>query len=1657
MKVYDYKKTTPVLWCLVLCMSFFGLTLSAQIPDMSCASQVNVSIGEDCLLNLNPGLFTEGTETWDGVGTVTFSSKPPVSGIIGEDNTVDIECGMYTFTVNASGNSCWGTVKIEDKLPPVPPDVFCLDENGQILTDELNSRDNPCFSNCLSVYQDFLNLLSANDYFNTENWIECTDEIVFLGDDNSNDGAPRWFVKEILTTENCPEVLEIAFIINFKDGKGNKGSDTIFYEVEDLDALQLKRPNNYIGLCTEYSADGSTITPAILESKQAGSGLPRYAGELLSGLNFTRYQQGGFWGGDLSACNLLISYWDVKQLYACTDIVSDCNGTKQIMREWTVIDWCDGEVPDLGTQAIQLQDKEGPMVYGQTLDESTDPWKCAAEFSVSIKAEDNCADVSDLTYALFGPEGVSITGGGLGKPNFEIKHLHPTYEDGPAEFLVQVTDCCGNIGEAYIYVNVHDHVKPFAIAKEFTVASVIEINEDADEDGYPDAIAKVFYNSIDNGSWDACSDLTYYVRREDGDPRDCDTKDFFPYGYGKADSYYCGYKNGITRANAIAWSYDVVEHNTIPSEYAMNVSLVAGLVSADDFVPGIDCSNSNPENKYGKIQYNGDEWGEYVKFCCDDFGAGDDVDGDGYANEYRVELIVFDHYGNWNITWGWVKIEDPNPPILVTPPYEAYCHDEVLNGPLTTAISRIAEDALELVYAYGTCGQDFTPEQGTPTNIWYDPTCKYGSFDIPYSVKGFKGSIVRGVQTVYIYYKDNFSCDNIHGWTLDYSDDWYGDADNYDFRDNLSAECDPIDPPALTWEAGPCELIGWTLKTDTFYFETDACRKIINEWTVIDWCVYDTRNNGEKKDFLREHWYEYQHVFVAATSKFGSSHDNDPRDYCDSDFYWQRNGDLHNYYYYPRRSPYYDDEDYEDYWDWVNVPNWKDGIYKSTQLIKVAEDDAPVIDPFPMDMKIDSFLADCGRDLTLNLSASDMGECPADWLKWDLFEIDKLGGVVIGKYAPKGHGLKASLNPTWTNIEPADGSKTTRYYRAKAWDGCGNVDIYEFKWQINDKKDPTPYCINLSTALMVDPDGDGPLVPMVELWACDFDQGSYDNCTPDWKLFFTFDGVPPSVATIKIGSTNYYLPDHIQYYSANGLLAWDRDQNFTDNKTDWRNPTGGAMNSGVLADIIEAYVTGTDYEGAEVYKWLPRGASECGKYTAGKVYTEDELANGDTDDDGNVDVQMDVWDECLNVDYCSVQLTLRCATCGTGGSVASVAGSISTEAGNDVSGVEVTLDNLTNPEYTLTDVTGNDGAYAFASNPMYNGYDITGIKSGDDDEGVSTLDLVMIQRHILGLASFTSPYKVIASDINNNGDVSAADLIVLRKVILGLYKEFPQNESWRFVDAGQSLTVENALETFSEVLNIAELDANMLNENFVAVKIGDVNGDARTNARTAPQVRNANKIALSIEDRNVRAGEVVDITFNGSEFNQVYGYQFTIELNGLQFEAVKAGAANMTDENVALLDANTLTVSYADINGLNASDNIFTLSVVANRAGAISEMIDINSSTLTSEAYLGTSLDIATVELTLEGQEVGAFELGQNEPNPFNDFTVVGFTLPEAGDAQITVYDVAGKVITSRFGAYAKGYNTERFMKNELGVSGVLYYTLESGDFTATKKMIIIE
>jgi hypothetical protein len=60
-------------------------------------------------------------------------------------------------------------------------------------------------------------------------------------------------------------------------------------------------------------------------------------------------------------------------------------------------------------------------------------------------------------------------------------------------------------------------------------------------------------------------------------------------------------------------------------------------------------------------------------------------------------------------------------------------------------------------------------------------------------------------------------------------------------------------------------------------------------------------------------------------------------------------------------------------------------------------------------------------------------------------------------------------------------------------------------------------------------------------------------------------------------------------------------------------------------------------------------------------------------------------------------------------------------------------------------------------------------------------------------------------------------------------------------------------------------------------------------------------------------------------------------------------------------------------------------------------------------------------------------------------------------DASISIFDVSGKVVHHVTGSYKKGYNEVRVKEGDLPQRGVLFYRLESGDFNATKKMILID
>jgi hypothetical protein len=85
------------------------------------------------------------------------------------------------------------------------------------------------------------------------------------------------------------------------------------------------------------------------------------------------------------------------------------------------------------------------------------------------------------------------------------------------------------------------------------------------------------------------------------------------------------------------------------------------------------------------------------------------------------------------------------------------------------------------------------------------------------------------------------------------------------------------------------------------------------------------------------------------------------------------------------------------------------------------------------------------------------------------------------------------------------------------------------------------------------------------------------------------------------------------------------------------------------------------------------------------------------------------------------------------------------------------------------------------------------------------------------------------------------------------------------------------------------------------------------------------------------------------------------------------------------------------------------------------------------------------------------FNLSQNYPNPFNPNTVISYQLSVDGFVSLKVYDITGKEIVNPVNKIQKaGYYTVEFNSANLA-SGMYVYRIEAGEFSATKKMVLVK
>ncbi len=371
--------------------------------------------------------------------------------------------------------------------------------------------------------------------------------------------------------------------------------------------------------------------------------------------------------------------------------------------------------------------------------------------------------------------------------------------------------------------------------------------------------------------------------------------------------------------------------------------------------------------------------------------------------------------------------------------------------------------------------------------------------------------------------------------------------------------------------------------------------------------------------------------------------------------------------------------------------------------------------------------------------------------------------------------------------------------------------------------------------------------------------------------------------------------------------------------------------------------------------------------------------------------------------------------------------------------------------------------------------------------GISTYDIILISKHIIGEQRFDSPYQYIAADVNRSGNITVFDIVQLRQLILNQLPDFPNNDSWRFVNADYQFQTINPLsENFPEYYEYQANNAEHLTKDFIGVKIGDLNGNADTYNLQAPSESRQAGTAFSIYTNSIKIekGKTYTIPFYTHNLQEITGFQATFKFHDLFLTNFEGGV--VTSENIhgwRTEKEGFLTTSW---HSLLSHDNntslLFSLKVKATKDGTLQEMLTLTSHPTPAEAYslsgnrLG--LDLTFPKTTIKDQQnfgfvstplpptegnfpksvpsvSGVFELFQNHPNPFSKTTTISFYLPNAALTALSVFDVHGRNILHTLQHYETGTHTITLNSDQLPI-GTYFYQVATPKGVATKKMTII-
>ncbi|MFZ1704109.1 MAG: HYR domain-containing protein [Saprospiraceae bacterium] len=380
-------------------------------------------------------------------------------------------------------------------------------------------------------------------------------------------------------------------------------------------------------------------------------------------------------------------------------------------------------------------------------------------------------------------------------------------------------------------------------------------------------------------------------------------------------------------------------------------------------------------------------------------------------------------------------------------------------------------------------------------------------------------------------------------------------------------------------------------------------------------------------------------------------------------------------------------------------------------------------------------------------------------------------------------------------------------------------------------------------------------------------------------------------------------------------------------------------------------------------------------------------------------------------------------------------------------------------------MTNDEGKFCFQNLGMFNDYRLTGERTKEPLRGVSTLDLVLIQRHILGIETFDMPEIYLAGDVDGSGKINSVDLVALRKLILGSVDSFPNQKPWVFVKEDQLYHDPKNPWIESLDFQFQNIDSSLLHTNFIGIKVGDVNlSYSKDLLDNNLEYRNNSLPEFMIEDIVMKTGEITPVAITAKNMNGIISQQFTLELlNGMEYVGFESKDLPLQTDQIALIQKEGrtfITCAYHQLEPLTLEDGaiLFHLLLRPKAESRLSKLLILSNEVTPSKVYF-ENRDHFGINLQYTSLKKPDIELvKQNHPNPFKDQTTIEWILTEKTPIQVTIFDGSGKMIHKEILEGQMGINSLTLGQKELGeVRGILYVKLKSNSLNEVVRIMRIE